>query len=134
MKAIWGALVIVGGAMLAGCAGDNTAQMHQNKTGNGMTFAFSAIAAVEVGQGKNDFKLTVTDATSHDPMPGLTITVKPSMPSDGMTTKGATVTESGNGVYEAHSVDFSMPGDWQVEYHASMPDMQDTVDFMYSVP
>ena len=75
-----------------------------------------------LGVGQNALLITVTDLGGV-PITDANVTVDPQMPSMGHgSSEEPVVTHSGDGVYRAFPVTFTMAGDWEVTFVAETPD------------
>jgi hypothetical protein len=76
----------------------------------------------------------VTDATTHAPIDGLTLTIVPWMPAMGHGTSiTPTVTPAGSGQYTVTDLSLFMPGEWQLRTKFS-GQVTDSVEPTFSVP
>jgi hypothetical protein len=77
---------------------------------------------------------TVTDATTHAPVDGLTLAIVPWMPAMGHGTSVVpTVTPAGGGQYTITDLSLFMPGEWQLRTKFS-GQVDDSAEPTFSVP
>lgn len=104
-------MVLILAIFLISCAGktsltENTAV----QTGNQAELAITPLEPVSLQSTTLEIKLTSSQDT---PIAGAVISLDLSMPAMTMPKNNPSVTESGNGLYQAEAV-FTMPGEWLI--------------------
>jgi hypothetical protein len=132
------ALALAGCALvaLAGCGADGPDGGGDPRTVLGARGAveFTAAPLAPPAEGPNDFRLSLRQRPSGEPLAGATIDVRAVMPSMGHEAQGDPIIEEGEpGVYDVHDLVFSMPGTWEVRFLAEAAPVQDEAAFVYEV-
>lgn len=127
----WGMFAL----LLVGC-GDSTDSLDPRREANGENgiFHFVVDGDKPISQGKNDLRLTLTNASTHEPVEGAALMVMAHMPAMAHDMSHGTVTEDGEGQYTISPLLFSMAGHWEVNLTATFDTRKDETTIFYDIP